>query len=284
MKLSHNESSIYLTHPMKEEDALARTSHLGIGAHQDDLEIMASHGIVSCFDQSNKWFSGIICTDGGGSARSGKYSHFSDQQMKDIRIKEQQHAARNGDYSATIQLGYESAQIKDGDRTLLIEDLKRLLTSCKPQIVYTHNLADKHPTHQAVVICTIEAIRQLPTSERPQQLLGCEVWRDLDWMLDQDKIALNVSGNEKLIGSLINVFDSQIGGGKRYDLATIGRMRANATYHQSHDTDKTSLLSYAMDLTPLIKDEKQSIIDYVGSYIDRLKQELSSNLSNIIEK
>ena len=29
--------------------ALARTTHLAIAAHQDDIEIMAYHGIAECF-------------------------------------------------------------------------------------------------------------------------------------------------------------------------------------------------------------------------------------------
>ena len=31
--------------------ALARVTHLGIGAHQDDLEFMAFHGIEACLPQ-----------------------------------------------------------------------------------------------------------------------------------------------------------------------------------------------------------------------------------------
>jgi len=34
---------------------------------------------------------------------------------------------------------------------------------------------------------TIAAIREFPFSERPRKLFGCEVWRNLDWMLDHLK-------------------------------------------------------------------------------------------------
>ena len=46
-------------------------------------------------------------------------------------------------------------------------------------------------------------------------------------------------------GSLI----PQIAGGKRYDLASMGRRRANATYWGSHGVDETTGLSYGMDMT-----------------------------------
>ena len=50
------------------------------------------------------------------------------------------------------------------------------------------NLVDKHDTHVAVVLRVIAAIRQMPPDIRPEKLYGCEVWRDLDWMLDSDKV------------------------------------------------------------------------------------------------
>ena len=59
----------------------------------------------------------------------------------------------------------------------------------------------------------------------------------------------------------LEVFDSQICGGKRYDLATEGRRVANATYAASHGVDTATAFSYAMDLTPLIKDKNLDICD-----------------------
>ena len=83
----------------------------------------------------------------------------------------------------------------------------------------------------------IAAIRRCPPAERPEKLYGCEVWRDLDWLTDEDKVVFDVSAHENLQAALLGVFDSQICGGKRYDLATLGRRRAHATYFASHGTD-----------------------------------------------
>jgi LmbE family N-acetylglucosaminyl deacetylase len=53
-------------------EALARITHLGIGAHQDDLEFMAFHGILACFRmRDDRWFGGVTCTNGAGSSRTG---------------------------------------------------------------------------------------------------------------------------------------------------------------------------------------------------------------------
>jgi len=71
--------------------------------------------------------------------------------------------------------------------------------------------------------------------------------------------------------ALLGVFDSQISGGKRYDLATMGRRSAHATYHASHDVDISTGMSFGMDLTPLIKDPNLDIQEYVRSFIDRFE-------------
>jgi hypothetical protein len=117
-------------------------------------------------------------------------------------------------------------------------------------------------------------LRALPATQRPKRVLGCEVWRDLDWLVDTDKQVLDVSAYPNVAASLVGVFDSQITGGKRYDLATAGRRMANATYHTSHATDKSTALTWAMDLTPLIVDNALSLEDYVAGFIDRLKADV----------
>ena len=114
-----------------------------------------------------------------------------------------------------------------------------MLKATQPTYLYTHNLADKHDTHVAVALRAIQAVRSLPTSRRPQRVFGCEVWRDLDWLLDEDKVPFDLTEHQSLQVALLGVFDSQIAGGKRYDLATMGRRRANATYFQSHGVDSS---------------------------------------------
>ena len=108
----------------------------------------------------------------------------------------------------------------------LKNDLKTILAATKPEVVYTHNPADKHDTHIGVVVASLQAMRELPVDQRPKKVIGCEVWRDLDWLPDADKVCMDVSEHENIAAAVNGVFDSQIAGGKRYDLATQGRRRA----------------------------------------------------------
>ncbi|OVE77043.1 PIG-L family deacetylase, partial [bacterium E08(2017)] len=76
MKLNDN-TDIFIPGNIDLDEAVSRTTHLAIGAHQDDIEIMAYHGIASCYRQVDKWFSGVTVTDGSGSPRSGEYADYT---------------------------------------------------------------------------------------------------------------------------------------------------------------------------------------------------------------
>ncbi len=124
MKLHQPSAEVFIPDQLDESRALGRTTHLGIGAHQDDLEFMAFHGILQCFARDDKWFGGVTCTNGAGSSRSGPYAEFSDAEMMRIRRQEQNTAAVIGGYSAMIQLDYPSGAVKSPTEQELKNDLK----------------------------------------------------------------------------------------------------------------------------------------------------------------
>jgi len=274
-------AEIYVPDGIGAEKALSRTTMMAISAHQDDIEIMAYDGILKCFGKGDEWFTGVVVTNGAGSARDGLYASYSDFDMQIVRRKEQKKAAYVGEYSAQILLDYSSAEVKDSQNNESVEDLKQLIDAARPRVIYTHNLADKHESHVAVVLKVIQAIRQLPADSRPEQFYGCEVWRDLDWLPDNDKNVFDLSQHENIAMALLGVFDSQICGGKRYDLAVMGRRRANATFSASHATDTSDALSYAIDLTPLIKDVNLNIENYILSYIEKFKAEVKERINRL---
>jgi LmbE family N-acetylglucosaminyl deacetylase len=278
MRLHMDTAEVFVPDGVPAEAALRRTTHLGIGAHQDDLEIMAFHGILECFQREDQWFSGVVVTDGSGSPRDGAYREYSDKQMQSVRRMEQKKAAVLGEYAAQVLLDHPSGAVKDPANLAVVEDLQRVLTACRPQIVYTHNLADKHDTHVGVALRVIEALRGLKADERPLKVFGCEVWKDLDWLSDSEKVAFDVSPHENLQAALLGVFDSQIAGGKRYDLATLGRRRANATYHATHGVDLTTGTIFAMDLTPLILNPDLQPGVFIDRFIDGFHKETADRL------
>jgi LmbE family N-acetylglucosaminyl deacetylase len=278
MKFHRSTADLFIPDGQPLPGALSRVTHLGIGAHQDDLEFMAFHGVAACYHSESEWFAGVTCTNGAGSARSGAYARYTDEEMQCVRREEQRQAAIIGRYAAMVQLDYPSTTIKDPSDSHLREDLAAILAATRPRVVYTHNPADKHDTHIAVVVPLLQALRSLPREQRPAAVHGCEVWRDLDWMLDAEKVVHDVGGHDNLAAAINGLFDSQIAGGKRYDLGVIGRRRANATFFESHGVDRSDALAFAMDLTPLVEDESLDIVEYVTGYIDRFRADVVGKL------
>lgn len=272
---------VYVPDGTDPDQALRRTTHLAIAAHQDDIEIMAVDGILKGLSNPDAHFSGCVVTDGHGSPRVGKFGHVSDDEMAKIRIEEQKAAARLGHYSAQVFLGYTSARVKDPSDPGLVDDLTTLLRFTQPQILYTHNPADKHVTHVAVFLRVIEALRGLPKEIRPEKVYGCEVWRNLDWLPDEMKTIFNVSAEPELQAALVDVFESQVAGGKNYPDAVVGRRIANATFLFPRVTDQATRLAYALDLTPLIEDDSLDVTTWVQGKISEFNAVVTDTLVSL---
>jgi LmbE family N-acetylglucosaminyl deacetylase len=281
MHLTNPNTDVFVPDGIAMDDALARTTHLAIGAHQDDLEFMALHGILECFGRADRWFTGVTMTDGSGSARSGPYADYSNEDMSETRVAEQRRAAEVGGYGCQIQLMLPSAAVKDARQLGPVEDLAAILEVTRPQVVYLHNPADKHDTHVACLLRSIDALRTVPPDRRPVTVYGCELWRDLDWLVDSDKRPLPVDDRPDLGEALASVFESQITGGKRYDLAIQGRRRAHATFLESHEVDAHDLLTFAIDLTPLVVDPALDVTEYTLGFLRRTEADVRDRIARM---
>ena len=278
MKFSRPDSDIFVPHGGDADAALARTTHLCVIAHQDDIEINAYPGVAECYGRTDRFFTGVVVTNGAGSPRSGPFAAMSDAEMQVVRREEQRKAAEIGRYNLQLQLAHPSRDVKQPHHAAVVADLRQIFSGCRPQVVYLHQPADKHDTHVAVLLRCLEAIRELPREQRPSRVLGVEGWRGLDWLDDAEKVGLPAGAHPELAEKLINVFASQVAGGKRYDRAAFGRRAANATFHTSHATDRAESICWAMDLTPLVADETLSPLDFTLKHVDRLRSDIAARL------
>jgi LmbE family N-acetylglucosaminyl deacetylase len=279
MNLSRPAADVYAPDGTPPDRALARTTHLCVAAHQDDIEIMAQAGIDECYGAADRFFTGVVVTNGAGSPRTGPYASRSDPEMQALRREEQRRAAALGRYNLQLQLAHPSADLKAVGAAGVAADLGAIFGGCAPAVVYLHNPADKHDTHIAVFLRCLEALRALPRGRRPRLVLGCEVWRALDWLIEEDKVALDAGRRPKLAEELLLAFDSQITGGKRYDLAALGRRTANATFHLPRRADAMQAITWAMDLTPLVADEALSVTAFTLAYLERLRADVAARLA-----
>ena len=272
MKL--NKGIIYLPKKRKVEPV----KYLCLCAHQDDNEIMAVDGILKGYRSKKFSFALAVTADGAGSARTGKFKDYTDEMMKKVRIEEQKAASEIGRYHSLYLLNYSSSEIKDVNNDDIVNDYINIIKELKPQVIYTHSVLDKHPTHVGVALKVIKAVRSLPKNEQPKLFYGCEVWRDLDWISDDKKVGFDLSRNEKLQKQLLNVFQSQIAGGKEYTKASMGRRYANATYFKSHSVDSYKMISFAISYEPLLKNPNLSIKAFALSFVDDLRYDIEEKI------
>jgi LmbE family N-acetylglucosaminyl deacetylase len=273
-----NEVEVFVPDGIETAQALSRTTHLGIGAHPDDLEIMAIHGILECYASENDWFSGVVATDGAGSPSASGGPTPDARTVVATRRAEQKRAAELGRYASLVLLNHSSADVKDSSKAAIVRDLAAVLRATSPRVVYTHNLADAHDTHVAVALAVVAACRELDAVARPQRVIGCEVWRDLDWLPAGAKVAMPVGGHEELEGALIRVFESQLQGGKkRFDVGALGRRRANAAFHEIRQPDDHEGIVWGMDLTRAAHGEIEPS-ELVRSHMRAFESELEGRL------
>lgn len=282
MKFTRPEADIFVPAGGDAATALARTTHLCVIAHQDDIEINAWPAVAECYGRTDRFFTGVVVTNGAGSPRTGPYANYTDDQMKVVRIEEQREAARIGKYNLQIQLAHPSGDVKRPGNAGVLADLTAIFSACRPQTVYLHQPLDKHDTHVGVMLRSLEAIRRLPKAQRPARVLGVEAWRGLDWLLDDEKVPMDCGDNTELALKLIQVFKSQVVGGKRYDIASIGRRQANATFHASHSTDAFNQVAWALDLTPLVQDESLSVVNFALDRVERLRADTATRLGKLV--
>ncbi len=177
---------------------------------------------------------------------------------------------------------HPSARREEAGPPGVLDDLEAIFDASSREVVYLHNPADKHDTHVAVLPAHARGDALAAEADSgPARVLGCEVWRDLDWLHDDDKQVLPVDRSKNLAASLVGVFDSQVTGGKRYDAAVAGRRLAHATFFESHATDKVDALNFAMDLTPLVEDDALDVFAYTRGLIRTFEDEVRDRLARL---
>ena len=85
MQFNKPNATLFIPDGKPYQEAISRTTVMGIGAHQDDLEIMSYQGILECFGREDAWYFGVVVTNGAGSPRNGLYEAYTDEDMQRIR-------------------------------------------------------------------------------------------------------------------------------------------------------------------------------------------------------
>ena len=170
MELFNKNAEIYVPDGVINEKALRRTTHMAIGAHQDDIEIMAYDGILKCLWPKRPL---VFCRDcNKWRKEAAVMANISIQAIPKCRQFEPKNKKKRQimvNMVALFFLNYSSSDIKNPKNRNFIEDIKQLIIMAKPEVIYTHNLADKHDTHVSTAVKVIQALRELDKSLLPEK-------------------------------------------------------------------------------------------------------------------
>lgn len=278
LEFTQPEADVFVPDGRAEDEALARVQLLGIGAHPDDLEIMAYHGIRAGQGQGGPRFGAVVCTDGTGAPRDDPDDDPESHALRHTRRDEQRAAARRGRYAVAIQLDHPSEAVRKDVAPELVDDLFAILDATRPRVVYTHCPTDRHATHVGVCVAALEALHRLPAGARPDQVLGCEVWGGLDWLPEEHAALLDLGADTASWSALMQVFVSQTKA-RPYHEGALGRSRANAVFRDAHRPGGHERLWRAMDLSPLLADGPPDLEDFVHARLAEFEQDVLARIA-----
>lgn len=114
---------------------------LGIGAHPDDLEILAGGTLARYVEKGHEIVMGVV-TDGS----AGSKEHPTEE-LRKIRRREAEKTA-NMLKAELIWLGEADELVFDNEKTRL--KLVDLIRQARPDLILTHDPFDYHPDHEIV--------------------------------------------------------------------------------------------------------------------------------------
>lgn len=250
------------------EGKTGKVKYLCICAHTGDCESMAIDGIQRGYRAKKYSFACVVSADGSDVAKTGKYSEYTDGQMRAVRASEQKKAAELGRYNSLYFLKYDTSEIRDPENEAIINDYVAIIKELKPRIIYTHSVLDADPDHISVAVKVINALRKMKKGEQPTLVYGCEANRSLDWVNPAKIVAFDVSKNVRLQKELLNVHHTQQEGVKDLCKAAMGRRLYNSLYNTNTKSSDAKLVSRAINMTTLMRRKELPIKRFAMSYLD----------------
>ncbi len=242
-----------------DKNCATKPKFMCIGAHKDDVEIMAFDGIIKGLDGG---FVAVVLTSGSTCPKGEMLKDLSPKEISALRTNEQLEASKIGKYAGLYLIEKESPELQNYDEQLVHSLCEILQANRGMDTVYIHSPFDRHKTHRRAFDVAIDAFRMLDKADLPRKVYACEVWGSLDWYNGKYRTEFVLDGHEQLAYDLMSCFKSQ-NQAKRYDLAVGARRQANATFGDGHALDMAKSVALALDVTDLVcgKVEKEEFID-----------------------
>jgi LmbE family N-acetylglucosaminyl deacetylase len=242
---------------------------------------MAIDGIQRGYRASKYTFACVVTTDGADSERSGRYARATDRKMTSVVVAEQKRAANIGRYHAVYFMNYSTEEVRDQENEDIVNEYVEIIKELKPRIIYTHSLLDRHPSHVAVAVKVINALRSMKKGDQPKVLYGCESERDLDWVNPEKVVTFNISKNLRLQRQLISAHKSS-NMSRDFVNAAIGRRLVNAVFNRDEKKKSAKLTAKAINMTTLLRRKDFPIKRYAMSFVDDLYTDINDMMDRTL--
>ena len=176
------------------------TQHvLAVFPHPDD-ETLGKAGTVAMYVQAGASATLICATLGQMGRNMGKPFFANRETLPLIRERELRAACEVLGFGDLRLLGLRDKTLEFEDRDALADQIWRVMKETAPSIVLTYYPEHGvHPDHDALSAATVEAVRRLPSQERPV-VYGSAVTRD----------AADVLGPPDMVSDVTDVLDVKL--------------------------------------------------------------------------
>lgn len=245
-------------------------NYLCIAAHQDDIEMIALHGISQCFRNgyrmANKNFHGATLV--------------KPEKDYERRINEQEVAAVVGRYETIKNFEFDDLLEVRSRHDVVIVAVSRLVLKTRPRFIYTHSPFDIHGAHVGAMFCVVEAIKRAMRNSdwRPEKVYGVELWGSLDWLPEKFKETLILENCKRLSEDLLSSFESQ-NTDRDYTGGFFARTKSNGVFSFLKNGERSTPRTFAIDLMPLCKGMR--IEDFIHVVVEESKNNIIGRITRV---
>ena len=262
--LSLRAQAVILPAGMALTDYAGQANIVAIAPHPDDDAIGVGGSLLQ-HRAAGENVLVIYVTDGAGTPTGGGRTR---EEIVRTRQQEAMRGLAEMKGQAGIFLNYASSAVKGENTPDVVHDLGALLDLLRPRVIYVTAPYERHSTHIACTLRTVEAIRAVENFT--PELKGYAVWGYLygDENLEYVDISENIDAKRRAI----RCHETEVAG-HAYDDGILGFHRYVAVFQESHGTQDMAYAELFLDMSRLVHDPALSVGDFarqqVTGFLDR---------------
>ncbi len=227
---------------------------LVISPHPDDDALGAGGTMALAAGEGRGVFS-IYVTDGGGSPQKGP--GVSGEEMAARREAEALRSLKALGAAGGFFLRRDSRQAMGTEGRIIKGEIEEIVGILKPAEIYLPAPYERHKTHQACTLLTVDALRE--AVKWPANVFGYSLWGSF-WG-EKRRMARDISSVIRKKVEAVLAHASQIDY-KNYHQGILGKNNCEAVFSASHELQKASFIETFCDMSELLARKDLTIRDW----------------------